>query len=73
MDLMRGTGVVEPKGSVQLQGKEREVRPVALGDLWTRTSTTSLRTKNGDLAPLEAKDRDHDHMATPCNHGQCIL
>jgi len=38
VDLLRGTGMVEAKDSVQLQGKEREVRAVALGDSWTRTS-----------------------------------
>ena len=37
VDLLRGTGgvgVVEPKGSVQLEGKEREVCSVAPGDSW---------------------------------------
>lgn len=73
VELLRGRGMVEPKGSVQLQGKEREVHPVALGDSWTRTCSTSLRTKHGDAAPWEAKDRDRDHMAALCCEGQCIL
>ena len=73
VELLTGRGMVDPKDGVHLQGKEREVRPVALGDSWTRTSSTSLRTKHGDAAPWEAKDRDRDHMAALCCQGQCIL
>ena len=76
MDILRGTGVVdvvEPKDSVQLQGKEGEVCTVALGDSWSRTSPTLLRTKHGAPAPWEAKDRDRDHMAALCCQGQGIV